>query len=267
MMPHLRTARRGFTLIELLVVIAIIAILAAILFPVFAQAREKARQAGCTSNLKQIALATMMYLQDYDETYPVWPWTPERQIPRPDGTIYVGKVVWPLLYMPYVKNQGVFQCPSDAAARNSVGNSWGKPFPMSYGTNLRLHQCLDTSQCKGGLAMRQAQVQAPSDTIWIADIWDGAPIGIESGPVGGCKWGNQMTFGVDRIRFVRNTTGCGGYPLPNDPANPDASTRHSGGSNIIFADGHVRWQRWQSIRWEQTCPQGLNSSKTWCSTP
>src|SRR5438067_179265 len=83
-MLHRRTARRGFTLIELLVVIAIIAILAAILFPVFAQAREKARQAGCTSNLKQISLATMMYLQDYDETYPVWPWTPERQIPRPD---------------------------------------------------------------------------------------------------------------------------------------------------------------------------------------
>src|SRR5436190_7627101 len=184
---HRAGTRRGFTLIELLVVIAIIAVLAAILFPVFAQAREKARQTGCTSNLKQISLATMMYLQDYDETYPVWPWTPERQIPRPDGTIYQGKVVWPLLYMPYVKNQAVFQCPSDGAARNSVGSAWGKPFPMSYGTNLRLHQCVDTSQCKGGAALRQAQVQAPSDTIWIADIWDGAPIGIESGPIGGCK--------------------------------------------------------------------------------
>ncbi len=64
--------RRGFTLIELLVVIAIIAILAAILFPVFAQAREKARQTTCTSNLKQIGTAFMMYVQDYDETYPPW---------------------------------------------------------------------------------------------------------------------------------------------------------------------------------------------------
>src|SRR3954447_724453 len=65
-----RRSRRGFTLIELLVVIAIIAILAAILFPVFAQAREKARQVGCLSNLKQMGTATMMYVQDYDETYP-----------------------------------------------------------------------------------------------------------------------------------------------------------------------------------------------------
>src|SRR5258707_10170131 len=69
-MPQLSARRQGFTLIELLVVIAIIAILAAILFPVFAQAREKARQAGCLSNLKQIGTAAMMYVQDYDETYP-----------------------------------------------------------------------------------------------------------------------------------------------------------------------------------------------------
>jgi prepilin-type processing-associated H-X9-DG protein len=72
---------------------------------------------------------------------------------------------------------------------------------------------------------------------------------------------------VDRIRFPQTEKGCNGYPLPNDPTNPDASTRHSGGSNIIFADGHVRWQRWQNIHWEQTCPQGVNSSHTWCSTP
>jgi prepilin-type N-terminal cleavage/methylation domain-containing protein/prepilin-type processing-associated H-X9-DG protein len=258
---------RGFTLIELLVVIAIIAILAAILFPVFAQAREKARQSSCTSNLRQISTASGMYLQDYDETFPVWAWTPERQMPLPNGKIYQGKVVWPLLYMPYVKNESVFVCPSDGSARASVGNAWGKPFAMSYGTNLRLHQCLDTQQCKGGRALALASVDAPSDTIWIADIWDGAPIGIESGPIGGCKWGSQATFGVDRIRFVQNAKGCGGYPLPLDPNNPDASTRHSGGSNIIFADGHVKWAQWRNIRWEQTCPQGLNSSKTWCSTP
>src|SRR5712691_10240730 len=131
------SGRKAFTLIELLVVIAIIAILAAILFPVFAQAREKARQVTCTSNLRQISTATAMYLQDYDETFPVWPWTPERQIAHPDGQIYTGKVVWPLLYMPYVKTERVFVCPSDLTARASVGNAWGKPFTMSYGTNLR----------------------------------------------------------------------------------------------------------------------------------
>jgi prepilin-type N-terminal cleavage/methylation domain-containing protein/prepilin-type processing-associated H-X9-DG protein len=266
MRPYRRASERGFTLIELLVVIAIIAVLAAILFPVFAQAREKARQAACTSNLRQISTASSLYLQDYDETFPVWAWTPERQIARPEGTIYTGKVIWPLLYMPYVKNEGVFQCPSDGKARSSVGNAWGKPFPMSYGTNLRLHQCADTSACKGGSALRLATVDAPADTIWIADIWEGAPIGIESGP-DGCKWGSQAGVGVDRIRFVQNATACGGYPVPADPTNPDASTRHSGGSNIIYADGHVKWQRWQNIHWEQTCPQGLNSSKTWCSTP
>src|SRR5262245_36399887 len=110
-MLHRSASKRAFTLIELLVVIAIIAILAAILFPVFAQAREKARQATCTSNLRQIATATAMYLQDYDDTFPVWPWTPERQIAKPNGMTYTGKVVWPLLYMPYVKNERVFVCP------------------------------------------------------------------------------------------------------------------------------------------------------------
>jgi prepilin-type processing-associated H-X9-DG protein len=126
---------------------------------------------------------------------------------------------------------------------------------------------VDTSQCKTGRAWSLAAVSAPADTIWIADIWDGAPIGIESGPVSGCKWGSTVTQGVDRIRFVQNANGCGGYPVPIDPNNSDASTRDGGGSNIIYADGHVHWQHWRNIHWEQTCPQGLNSSKTWCSTP
>src|SRR5215213_8508984 len=98
--------RRGFTLIELLVVIAIIAILAAILFPVFAQAREKARQSSCLSNCKQICLATMQYVDDFDETFPKgW-----------HG--YPGAVYWFTVIAPYVKNggtladQGVYKCPS-----------------------------------------------------------------------------------------------------------------------------------------------------------
>src|SRR2546429_1371192 len=79
-MSNRRTPIRGFTLIELLVVIAIIAILAAILFPVFAQAREKARQSSCQSNLRQLGLATQLYAQDYDETYPLAQYA--------DGTVY-----------------------------------------------------------------------------------------------------------------------------------------------------------------------------------
>src|SRR5213082_1669007 len=82
----LRRVRRGFTLIELLVVIAIIAILAAILFPVFAQAREKARQTSCLSNIKQLGLSAMMYVEDYDETYPGGPGVASLWVPGPQGT-------------------------------------------------------------------------------------------------------------------------------------------------------------------------------------
>src|SRR5215813_1282794 len=112
----LRKKTSGFTLIELLVVIAIIAILAAILFPVFAQAREKARAISCLSNSKQLGLAVMMYVQDYDETYP---WA----MNGPDGCGGPGCPggpnqvdAWPDLVYPYVKNDGAYGCPSASAA-------------------------------------------------------------------------------------------------------------------------------------------------------
>ncbi len=111
-------SRRGFTLIELLVVIAIIAILAAILFPVFAKAREKARQVTCLSNLKQIGTATMMYVQDYDEHFPLF-----------GGAIrFPGTISWATAISPYVKNTQVFHCPSD----NLPGST------CTYGNNYQL---------------------------------------------------------------------------------------------------------------------------------
>src|SRR5205807_7375581 len=102
---------RGFTLIELLVVIAIIAILAAILFPVFAQARDKARSAACLSNAKQQALAIHMYAQDYDETFPMAYYGEWSTAPQPKGHF-----PWLKVLMPYVKNKGVYTCPAFPSA-------------------------------------------------------------------------------------------------------------------------------------------------------
>lgn len=110
--------RRGFTLIELLVVIAIIAILASILFPVFSRAREKARQASCASNLKQIALAAIMYSQDYDEMYPA-----------ADNGVYT----WRIMLMPYIRNVQIFQCPS---YKQAAGNN---PFDGTTIPDLNLN--------------------------------------------------------------------------------------------------------------------------------
>lgn len=109
-MFHSNRRQRGFTLIELLVVIAIIAILAAILFPVFAQAREKARAASCLSNMKQIMTGVKMYVQDYDEQS-FWNW----YYPRPTG----GFNTWMEVIDPYVKNTGIFMCPSAPKDRAS----------------------------------------------------------------------------------------------------------------------------------------------------
>ena len=106
-------SRRGFTLIELLVVIAIIAILAAILFPVFAKAREKARMSSCQSNLKQAGLAVLQYAQDYDETYPLNVWRPAGNPvwPFPSNTVHRP---WFLLCYPYMKNAQMLICPSNS---------------------------------------------------------------------------------------------------------------------------------------------------------
>ncbi|GAB4466954.1 MAG: hypothetical protein OHK0029_38580 [Armatimonadaceae bacterium] len=160
-MTHFRSLRRStaFTLIELLVVIAIIAILAAILFPVFSQAREKARQTSCLSNSKQYALATLMYLQDYDETFPASAYL--------NGTC-VATFYWAV--DPYVKNAQIVRCPSEDQAMN-IAALVGAPCPntppfSSYTVN---HDLFVNAFFPNPAFTRLAALPRPADTIMTYD--------------------------------------------------------------------------------------------------
>jgi prepilin-type N-terminal cleavage/methylation domain-containing protein/prepilin-type processing-associated H-X9-DG protein len=251
------SSKRGFTLIELLVVIAIIAILAAILFPVFAQAREKARQANCLSNCKQIGVASNMYIQDWDETFPGHDWTKGMGVwPLPDGRQYKGHLGWPLVFYPYIKNLGVFRCPSDprpTANYNDNGkaavyqNEWGKPFPNSYGENADIYLRIPP--------LPLASITFPADTYWIADISQYHPVGFhaDEGPK---SYYGQNYF--NRMRFSKDCAGVkpvqGWLELQPDYPNPGDCARHNEGNIIVFVDGHAKWERWNQSKSYKTNP-------------
>ena len=150
----LRGHQRAFTLIELLVVIAIIAILAAILFPVFAQAREKARQTSCTSNLKQMGLAITMYATD-NEGYPFHS-SPSAQNPR---------TRWPDYLLPYTKNEQLFLCPS--APVDVFRKAWAHAPTRFFGGYGYNYQYLGNSRFP--FAAPDAAVQTPAETVIVAD--------------------------------------------------------------------------------------------------
>lgn len=161
MFPTILTRRRGFTLIELLVVVAIIAILAAVLFPVFARAREAARAASCRSNLKQYATATLMYVQDYDEVLPF--------SAGPDPTMCTQTFY--MVLDPYVKNKQIVQCPSepqtlDTARIFACGPGTLTPRHVSYFTN----QAIFGTPGYGGPAVTSlAAIEYPADTVMLYD--------------------------------------------------------------------------------------------------
>jgi len=239
--------RAGFTLIELLVVIAIIAILAAILFPVFAQARDKARQAACLSNFKQIGLAIMMYTQDYDESYPNSTFNN-----GPSG--WTSGYDWTYIINPYIKTGnssaisvsghtlagwagGVYSCPS--AKRPQQKDQFilrGDIFPVWYpavGVTV-----VDSSNASGP-TVSMAMVPDPANKI---GIWEAGSNGVDDNPSGPFylpnpgAWYNGTTFLGSTIDCDVKTGDGGGW----QSCNVMPRYRHAGSFDALFLDGHVK---------------------------
>jgi prepilin-type N-terminal cleavage/methylation domain-containing protein/prepilin-type processing-associated H-X9-DG protein len=194
-------SKRGFTLIELLVVIAIIAILAAILFPVFAKAREKARQASCASNEKQIGLGIIQYVQDNDEFYPT-------------ARDFNARGNWAQQIYPYVKSLGVFKCPSNTASSNVMGNGLPAPapqIPVSYAYNFEMGMNYNGGGSDWGGAHTDAQINEPSTRIIVAE-----------------KQLDNNESGLLWDDWDANTWKNRGF------------AGHTGRMNCLFIDGHVK---------------------------
>ncbi len=237
--------RRGFTLIELLVVIAIIAILAAILFPVFAQARAKARQATGASNLKQIGLGVLQYLQDYDETF--FPTATERQAPPPPPGVttpdqlraYYALYSYRKRIDPYVKTDAVYK-DSSAPDWGEKGVDWdvtGNWFPNDYGFHLSDARFFPAPN-------NQAANYSGIGTIDLRDfgVNDDTPLATISSPANFILIGDANRY--DLAPKTYNPSRGGMYPQPyafsvNAQARP--AIRHSQGTNFAYADGHVKW--------------------------
>jgi len=217
----LRWKPRGFTLIELLVVIAIIAILAAILFPVFARARESARQSTCTSNLKQITIGLMMYAQDYDErTGHTW---------VNDLSVPVQNQSWKTYLQPYIKNVGVMRCPSS----NLVPGA--PPAGQSVGFNFSNYG-IYTGICSRAIA----SIAAPANTVSFCDAGrQNVAVGDGNDPD---TWKENATSDWEVAycrRFVDNAVGqTGEWSQGNGPRRPLG--RHNGNVVVAFLDGHVK---------------------------
>ena len=199
--PSIQRGKFAFTLIELLVVIAIIAILAAILFPVFARARENARRSGCQSNLKQVALAAAQYTQDYDE----------QNVPiRLDGTY----LEWHQIVQPYLKSVQVLVCPSDTNAEAGTTN-----YTYNWFVGFKSLAAID----------KPSLTPSFIDGVGTETATDGSPVFILPG-------GTPPTqLEIGRLAVKGSTSNAANV------LGQVRATRHFDGMNIAFADGHVKW--------------------------
>ena len=270
--------RSAFTLIELLVVIAIIAILAAILFPVFAQAREKARQTSCLSNMKQLGLSLNMYAQDYDGTLMQTSW---------ELGSFKAKVHWSYLVQPYVKNLQIFVCPSDPTPVTPLNPLCGPN--DTVGVTLCDAQAPKFSYINNYNAMpahdwippSEAAFDKPSQFVVLGERrntmndvaktligqWKGfSPFVSTSTSHGTSNGGGQICPG-DTYRFAtyaeyRTAIDSGSSKdVPEIVRSIDI--RHSGGANYSFWDGHAKW-----FRMEQALnPTSFQFGEQWYPTP
>jgi len=219
--------RKGFTLIELLVVIAIIAILAAILFPVFARAKAKARQASCMSNMKQIALAFLMYTSDYDGKFPAV---------YNDALGYpAGRIIWADCIYPYVKNRQLFACPSAGINIDPIPGRWpGNLQATRYCMNM-VHDWDWPEDCATWsgthvFPVGEEELAWPSESALI----------LESGNAWWCHWFPASGW---------NATGTtsDGYLYLIGRLGETIWPRHQDGCNVAFCDGHVKFRSIQSM--------------------
>ena len=225
----------GFTLIELLVVIAIIAILAAILFPVFAQAREKARSVLCLSNTKQLALGLLQYVQDYDETTPAGGLAPTGQ---PCAGLRLPGHGWAGEVYPYVKNAQVYKCPDDPTQPDTTVTPTN--VPCSYGINMYFANAT------------LATLQGPAKTVMLFEV-----VGNVANVTDPLDWRSTAANGGDNvgpgwIDWCGSVAGLGKYDtgvMGNPPRFGPVGTwvkdakngRHSNGANFALADGHSKY--------------------------
>ena len=235
-----RKQTNGFTLIELLVVIAIIAILAAILFPVFAQAREKARSTSCLSNAKQIGTGFAMYLQDYDERF--MPTVTERQAPASIADTAAARAPYSyrMTLDPYIKSQQIFKCPSALPWPAPGAGDW---YPTDYGAHLNEANIVPASN-------NHALDYSGKGTVDLTDFGFN-----ETTPLASISFPAQFIVVADAGRTINTGSPSRGglYPfgpkaLPNWELLDDGNSsvviaRHTQGANFAYGDGHAKWRK------------------------